>query len=78
MARVAEGKDDGLNQGPGLPAKEQGFILPCCLTPLLGKPVDAGVVIKLAWKGRGMMIDADLMKMDSLSDIMMSYGISLE
>ena len=22
LARVAEGKDDGLNQGPGLPAKE--------------------------------------------------------
>ena len=42
LARVAEGKDDGLNQGSGLPAKEQGFILPCCLTPLLGKPVDAG------------------------------------
>ena len=35
-----------------------------------------GVVIKLAWKARGMLIDADLMKMDSLSDIMMSYGIS--
>ena len=37
-----------------------------------------GVVIKLGWKGRGMLIDADLMKMDSLLDIMVSYGISLE
>ena len=47
LARVADWKDNGLNQGPGPPSKEQGFILPCDLSPLLGKPVDAGVVIKL-------------------------------
>ena len=37
LARVAEGKDDGLNQGPGLPAKEQGFHTTLRPDPLIGE-----------------------------------------
>ena len=75
-ARVHEGNDVVADQGPDLLAGEQVVTSPCDLTPLLVKPVNVEVKKEIGLDED--MNNENVMKLDNLSEIMMSFGISLD
>ena len=75
-ARMHEGNNDDADQAPNLLAGDQLVNLPCDLNPLFVKQVNFEVK-------KGINLEEDMnneyvMKVDNLSEIMMSYGISLD
>ena len=70
-ARVNEGSDDSVDQGPDLLAGQQVVTSPCDLTPLLVKPVNVEVKNEIGMEED--MNNENVMKVDNLSEIMMAY-----
>ena len=75
-ARVPERNDEAPDQGLDMLAEVQVITLPCELTPLVVKPVNVEVKKKIDLDRD--MNNEKMIKMDNLTEIMMSFGISLD